>query len=158
MSRGVRRFLALAVVSVGGSGLVLAWMVYLLPTPEAWSVVNHPAQPTVQHLHVLAAPLLVFAVGLIWTAHVGARWVDTSSRRRATGAALAVLFVLMAASAYLLQVAMDPGIRRLWSLLHTAASLGWLLCLGLHAVPRSRSHSPGARASGLEPTGHDPPP
>ncbi len=158
MSRAARRFLALAVVSVGGSGLVLGWMVFLLPPPDAWSVVNHPAQPTVQHLHVLAAPLLVFAVGLIWSTHVAARWSDAPPRRRATGAALAALFVLMAASAYLLQVAVDPDIRRLWSLLHTAASLGWLLCLGLHAVPRSRSRSPGARAPGIEPTGHDPPP
>ena len=53
-----------------------------------------PWQPAVQHLHVLAAPLLVFALGLIWKAHawpgvrlrVAARRAQRAGARRHGGA------------------------------------------------------------------------
>ncbi|HXO18770.1 MAG TPA: hypothetical protein VOA87_02470, partial [Thermoanaerobaculia bacterium] len=63
-----------ATILVGSTGLVYAWMRYLLAPADPFAVVNHPLQPLVQHLHVLAAPLLVFAVGLIWRRHVWAGW------------------------------------------------------------------------------------
>ncbi|HYH44472.1 MAG TPA: hypothetical protein VEG34_02210, partial [Thermoanaerobaculia bacterium] len=46
---------------VGGTGLVYAWMLYLLPADDPFSTLHHRWQPDVQHLHVLTAPLLVFA-------------------------------------------------------------------------------------------------
>ncbi len=45
-------------------------MKFLMESADEWAVVNHPWQPHVQHLHVLAAPLLVFACGLLWKNHV----------------------------------------------------------------------------------------
>ena len=139
-----RRLLHLATILAGGTGLVLAWMVFLSTPPEAWSVVNHPWQPTVQHLHVLAAPLLVFAVGLVWTGHVVAHWRE-GRRRRGSGTVLAVLFSTMAASGFLLQVSVEPRWREVWSLLHTGASVAWLLTLALHV---SRARSPGTVKGG----------
>ena len=47
-------------------------MRYLMEPTDLFSVVNHPWQPTLQHLHVLVAPLMVFAVGLIWKKHIAA--------------------------------------------------------------------------------------
>ena len=72
MSRSERLFLHVANGLVGGTGLVYAAMRYLMNPTDEWSVVNHPWQPHVQHLHVLVAPLLVFAAGLIWSRHVSA--------------------------------------------------------------------------------------
>ncbi len=120
------RVVLLATLAAGGSGVVYAVMRFLLRPQDPWSVVNHPWQPAVQHLHVLAAPLLVFAVGLIWERHVVEQWRSGEGRRRSSGALLAVLFVLMAASGYLLQVSVDETWRGLWSAAHVAASTAWL--------------------------------
>ncbi|HSL83715.1 MAG TPA: hypothetical protein VLF66_13150, partial [Thermoanaerobaculia bacterium] len=60
----------LSTVLVAGTGVVYAAMRYLMEPTDPFAVVNHPLQPTVQHLHVLVAPLLVFGVGLIWREHV----------------------------------------------------------------------------------------
>ena len=70
MSRAQLLLFHLINLAVCGTGLVYAWMRYLVEPVDEWAVVNHPWQPHMQHLHVLLAPLLVFAVGLIWSAHV----------------------------------------------------------------------------------------
>ena len=59
MTRLEAWFLHVATILVGGGGLVYAWMRYFVRPDDPFAVVNHPWQPDVQHLHVLAAPLLV---------------------------------------------------------------------------------------------------
>ena len=133
MSRGQAIFLHLANLAVSGTGLVYSWMRYLLEPADEWAVVNHPWQPLVQHLHVLAAPLLVFAVGLIWSGHAIAK-LRNGRRGRASGLGLLSLFLPMAASGYLLQVAVDPGWRRTWIWLHVVSSLLWVAAFAIHKV------------------------
>ncbi|HSN57601.1 MAG TPA: hypothetical protein VLT32_23225, partial [Candidatus Sulfomarinibacteraceae bacterium] len=94
MSRGEAILLHLSNAAVVATGVVLAVMVYLIEPAEEWAVVNHPWQPHVQHLHVLAAPWLVFAVGVIWVSHLVAR-LGKGRRGRTTGLALVVGFVPM---------------------------------------------------------------
>ena len=53
----------LANVLVGGTGLVYGWMRYFAEPADEFSVVNHPWQPDLHSLHVITAPLLVFASG-----------------------------------------------------------------------------------------------
>jgi len=136
--------LQIANLAVGGTGLVYAWMRYLVTPTDEWAVVNHPLQPLVQHLHVLAAPLLVFAVGLIWGGHVVAK-LRNGRPNRAAGIGLVALFLPMAASGYLLQVAVDPEWRRHWIWVHVAASLAWIVTFVVHQVgtllSRSLNHS-----------------
>ncbi len=133
MSRGQSVFLHLANLAVSGTGLIYAWMRYLVEPVDEWAVVNHPWQPLVQHLHVLAAPLLVFAIGLIWSVHAIAK-IRNSRRVRASGLGLMALFLPMAASGYLLQVAVDPGWRRTWIWIHVASSLLWVGAFAVHQV------------------------
>jgi hypothetical protein len=118
---------------VGLTGLVYGVMRYLMEPSEEWAVVNHPWQPQVQHLHVLAAPLLVFAVGLIWSRHIATR-MRNGREGRSTGLGLLVAFVPMAASGYLLQVAVEPGWRVAWIGLHVASSLVWIATFSLHQL------------------------
>ena len=125
MSRGQMVFLHLANLAVSGTGLIYAWMSYLLQPVDEWAVVNHPWQPLVQHLHVLSAPLLVFAIGLIWSVHALAK-LRNGRRGRTSGLGLMALFLPMAASGYLLQVAVDPGWRRTWIWVHDVSSLLWV--------------------------------
>jgi hypothetical protein len=124
----------LSTLLVGGTGLVYAGMRYLLEPADEWAVVNHPLQPLTQHLHVLTAPLLVFAVGLIWSQHVWGHWSRGVRSRRSSGLLLLVGLVPMAASGYLLQTTADEAWRRAWVVVHVAASLLFLAGYAGHAV------------------------
>jgi len=131
VSRAQLLLLHLANLAVCGTGLVYAWMRYLVEPVDEWAVVNHPWQPATQHLHVLVAPLLVFAVGLIWSAHILGK-LKNGRTNRASGIGLMALFLPMAASGYLLQVAVDPGWRMTWVWVHMVSSLLWVLSFVVH--------------------------
>ena len=107
MSRVEAWFLHFATGLVGVTGLVYAWMLYLLVPADSFAVAHHPLQPLTQHLHVLTAPLLVFAVGLVWRRHVWGPYRLGLRDRRRTGITVAATFLPMAASGYLLQTAVD---------------------------------------------------
>jgi hypothetical protein len=131
VTRGEIWLIHTANLLVAGSGIVYAVMRYLLEPVDEWAVVNHPWQPQLQHLHVLAAPLLVFAVGLIWGRHVLQR-LRNGRQGRFSGVGLLVGFVPMAASGYLIQVATHPGWRSGWIGIHLAASALWLAAFAVH--------------------------
>jgi hypothetical protein len=117
---------------VGGTGLVYAWMVYLVKPADPYAVVNHPLQPVVQHLHILVAPLLVFAAGLVWHRHALAHWRQGVDHRRRSGGSLIFTLVPMVISGYLIQTAVDGGWREIWVAVHLTASGLWLLGYGAH--------------------------
>ncbi|MDX1996149.1 MAG: hypothetical protein SF066_00405 [Thermoanaerobaculia bacterium] len=121
---------------VGGTGLVYAFMLYALEPIDEFSVLHHPLQGTVQHLHVLVAPLLVFAAGLIFREHIwfGFRQGGPSGRR--SGLTLLGTLVPMIASGYLLQTATDDTWRRVWVAVHVGASAAWLLGYLAHWVAK----------------------
>ena len=134
MSRFEALFVHLATVLVGGTGLIYAWMRYFAEPQDPWSPIRHPWQPTLQHLHVLLAPLLVFALGFLWRQHV---WPGLSlgmRERRRSGLALTAVAVPMAASGYLLQTATDETWRKVWIAIHLATSLLWLLAYAAHQL------------------------
>jgi len=117
---------------VVGTGLIYAFMRYFMTPVDEWSVVNHPWQPHVQHLHVLTAPLLVFACGLIWQRHIATRLGVDERRRGVSGPGLAVAFVPMIASGYLLQTTSTIGWRQTWLVVHLVTSGLWVLLIATH--------------------------
>ena len=127
MSRFEAWLAHLATALVGGTGLVYAWMRYLLPPVDPYAVVNHPLEPTLQHLHVLAAPLLVFVAGQIWYRHAWQHFRRGVRHRRRTGITLALTLVPMIVSGYLIQTAIDDPWRTAWVAVHCIASALWLL-------------------------------
>jgi len=132
MKRWERWLQLIANSLVVGTGLVYAYMRYFLTPVDEWAVINHPWQPHVQHLHVLAAPLLVFACGLIWHRHVASRIGADEQRRGVSGPGLAVAFVPMIASGYLLQTTSTAGWRQTWLILHLVTSGLWILLVAGH--------------------------
>jgi hypothetical protein len=135
MTRLEALFVHLANLLVGGTGLAYAWYRYFAAPIDELSAV-HPGQPVAQHLHVLAAPLLVFAVGLLWRTHV---WLGIrlgSGARRRSGILLAALAAPMIASGYLLQIAVEPRWRTAWIGVHVAASLLWIAATLAHQLSR----------------------
>jgi hypothetical protein len=119
---------------VGGTGLVYAWMLYLVKPTDPYAVVNHPWQPQAQHLHILVAPLLVFAAGLVWQRHVWWQWKRGLAERRRSGLSLISLLAPMIVSGYLIQTSVDPRWRRIWVGVHLATSLLWLLGYLMHQM------------------------
>jgi hypothetical protein len=130
-------------VLVGGTGLAYAVFLYLVPAADPYAVVHHPLQPLAQHLHVLFAPLLVFAVGLIWSRHVAPRLGRRGHPRRVSGLGLALSFLPMALSGYLLQIAASESWRQAWGWIHLAVSLLWTAAYVAHLVTPSAAGARG---------------
>jgi hypothetical protein len=131
----------LANILVGGSGVCYAVMRYLLSPEDEYALVNHPWQPTVLHLHVVTAPLLVFVVGLIWRRHVAERWRSQLVSRKTSGLLLAVLLPVMVFSGYIVQVSVEPNTRFISAQSHLWVSLVWVLGYLAHQLAaRRRRH------------------
>lgn len=152
MTRGEAWSVHISNLLVGGTGLVYAWMLYVTEPSDPFSVVNHPWQPAVQHLHVLAAPLLVFAAGLIWRDHIWKHFKKGNSRRR-SGLGLLLTLVPMVASGYLIQTAVDPTWRKIWVGVHLVTAVLWAgAYVGHYVVGRKKARAKrkaAARAEGL---------
>ena len=122
---------------VGVTGLAYAWLRYFADSPDPFSAV-HPWLPPVQHAHVWTAPLLVFALGLVWRAHAWAGLRAGAAPRRSSGIALLATAAPMVASGYLLQTAVEPGWRKVWIVVHLAASGLWLAGYLAHQLAARR--------------------
>ena len=147
MTRTSAWFVHIATALVGVTGLVYGWMRYLLDPADEFALVNHPREPLLKTLHILTAPLLVFACGLLWRHHIWARIRAGYPHRRRSGMPLAALLIPMVASGYLLQTAVDPGWRQVWIWIHgVTASLWVALYLGHHLWGRdgAENQSPGS--------------
>ncbi len=132
MSRLEAWTMHLTIALVGGTGLVYAWMIYLAKPVDPYSLVHHPWQPHLQHLHILVAPLLVFAAGLLWRRHVWAKWRAGLSPGRWSGLTLALSLAPMVISGYLVQTAVEEPWRRIWGVVHLATSGLWVLGYLVH--------------------------
>ncbi len=143
MGRALAWFVHVSVALVAVTGLVYAWMRYLAEPSDPFAVVNHPWQPHVQAAHVLAAPLSLFAVALIWRDHVWARFRSGFRAHRRSGLTLLVSLAPMAASGYLLQVSVDETWRQVWIVVHVATSLAWVAVYPWHPLVRRRRRRGG---------------
>jgi hypothetical protein len=133
VSRGVAWLSHVSNLLVALTGLVYFVMKYLMQPADPFDVVNHPWQPAMQHAHVVTAPLLVFACGvLLYHAVLGIR---TPRPRRRSGLSLVAMFVPMVLSAYFLQVSADELWRKVWAWTHLGTSLVWTVATVAHAVP-----------------------
>ncbi len=121
-------------VLVGGTGLVYGWMRYFAQSEDEFAIVNHPWQPTFQHAHVVVAPLLVFAVAMVWRLHVWKRIRSGFRSRRNSGWALFLMVWPMILSGYLLQVSAEEFWRQAWVAVHVATSALWCMAYLVHPV------------------------
>lgn len=109
MSAFERRLLWVATLVVAVSGIVYFVMKYWLTPPEAFAVINHPLQPVFLKLHLVASPLLVFAVGLVTTRHIWRHYRSGTPTARRTGLTGALSVGPMVVSGYLVQVMTHEG-------------------------------------------------
>lgn len=123
-----------AFLLVTATGLAYGWTCYFATPVDADALENHPWQGELQHAHILVAPLLVFACGLVWTRHVWARWRSREPERRRTGALLALGLAPMVVSGYLVQTAIEDDWRQAWVVVHVASSVLWVAAYVVHQV------------------------
>lgn len=142
MNRIDQWLLYVANALVGGTGLIYAWMRYVLKPVDEFAVANHPWQPFVQHAHIWTAPLLVLVIGHVAYHHAIVYWKAETRPGRRTGLSMLALALPMIFSGYFLQTAVEETWRTAWMVVHVATSIAWLAGFGLHLV----THAAGRRA------------
>jgi hypothetical protein len=142
MTRAEAWFTHASALLVGGTGLVYGWMRYCVEPADELALVHHPLEPTLQAAHILLAPLLVFAGGLLWREHIWGRLRAGASPRRPTGVLLLALLAPMVASGYLVQTTTSDLGRELSVWVHATSGAVWALGYGIHLLaPRRRGAS-----------------
>jgi hypothetical protein len=146
----------LSSIIVGISGVIYAWMKYLMTTDDPYAVANHPMQPWVLDLHVLASPVMIFAIGLILQEHIVAQIQKGPKRAgRSTGLVAMVCLPPMIATGYLIQVFVDETARRVCVGVHLITGLIYLAAFAGHLVTsrriaaRRRAEAAQAAAAGM---------
>ncbi|MBT5874323.1 MAG: hypothetical protein HOH43_12965 [Candidatus Latescibacteria bacterium] len=134
MNRSEAWFVHGATILVGVTGIVYAAMRYLMLPVDRFSVVNHPWQPDTQHLHVLAAPLMIFAVGMIWNRHVSIHRNSGTKTGRRSGLSMIMTLVPMIGSGYMIQVTVTEQWRTIWIVVHCVTSGLWIAGYVIHQI------------------------
>ena len=136
--------LHLGALLTGLSGLAYGWMRYYGQVQGEFGPEPHPWQGVAQHLHVLAAPLLLFALGMTVRGHLSTKLRAGTKEGRRTGLGLGLLIVPMVAGGYLVQVATSPAWRAAFAWVHGVSSLLFLLSYLGHGLRTWMKPEPAA--------------
>src|SRR5436190_7255644 len=105
---------------VAASGAAYGVSRYLLPHEDLFSSAGSAWEPWALAAHVLAAPVLVFAVGLVFRRHVLRKLHEGRAEGRRTGLVVLVVGGLSGVSGYVFEVLTADGARRAFSIAHIA--------------------------------------
>ena len=131
-------WISTAVVAI--SGMAYGWMKYFVHSADPYAVVHHPLQPVALKVHVLAAPILVFTAGVVYTRHVVRLWRSGRPSGRRSGVTIVATLAPMILSGYLIQTLTSESWLFRVAMLHIAASLLYLAGLAIHqAGAKSRA-------------------
>ncbi|HET9948720.1 MAG TPA: hypothetical protein VFQ22_07350 [Longimicrobiales bacterium] len=142
----------------GASGVVLWWMEHVMEPVDEFAVVSHPLQPLVLKTHIVAAPFLVFAVGLIAADHVWKHWRTGVRRGRRSGLSAMWVFVPMVLTGYLVQAVTSVTWLEVVAWVHVITGVVYLVGFALHQVVARRRPAAGrSRAAGERPAAAEEP-
>ena len=140
----------LSTAIVGLSGIVHAVMKYLMTPADPYAVVNHPLQPWVLDTHLLAAPLLVFAIGLIAQDHILAQVRKRpNGQGRASGLLAMWCLLPMVSTGYLIQVTTDENLRLGFVVIHLSTGGLYLILYAAHLIISRRAAARRREAAAL---------
>ena len=91
------------------SGAAYFGMKYLMATDDPFAVVNHPWEPTMLAMHVVAGPVAIAFFSLAFRSHGLPRIWQATALNRKSGLAAGAVFVVLVGSGYLNQVTTDPS-------------------------------------------------
>jgi fluoride ion exporter CrcB/FEX len=121
-------------ILVGVSGIVLAVMKYALTSDDPYAIVNHPLQPLTLKIHIVSAPLLVFAVGIVFVKHIWEQWRSGLRRGRISGAWTLSTFGPMVLSGYLVQTLTQRGWLFAMVVVHLVTGAAFLVGFVAHQL------------------------
>jgi hypothetical protein len=116
------------------TGTVYLWMKYWLPPLDEFSIIHHPLQPLMLKLHVLTAPLLVFALGSIGLRHVWRHFAAGTGQGRLSGLSTASVVIPMIITGYLIQTITGENLLQVAVLVHLVTGIIYGAALLVHQV------------------------
>lgn len=146
VTRFHRRFLYLTTLLAMVSGVAYFCMKRFLTPADPWAAINHPLEPWMLKIHILSAPLMLFAVGLITTQHIWRSLRSKLPTGRASGLVFTVAFVPLALGGYSIQIVTQPLALEVLAWSHLALGLACTVALVLHRRvlrPRRLRRRPG---------------
>ncbi len=134
MTRFHRWFLYGSTIVTAASGLTYFVMKRFLESSDPWAVINHPLEPWALKLHILSAPLMLFATGLITTQHIWRSLKSSLPTGRHSGRAASYAFVPLVLSGYLIQAITSPLTLEVLAWAHLALGVVAAGAIGAHRV------------------------
>lgn len=141
--------------ATGVTGAAYLWVKYAMEPTEPWAVINHPIQPWLLKAHILVAPLLVFAVGMIAVRHIWRHYRTGMKWGRRSGILSGVSLVPMIVTGYLIQGITHERWLAVTAWTHIVTSVLFLIGVTIHAVILARIL---VRSVPSKPSGAEPPP
>jgi hypothetical protein len=138
-------------VAVSLTGLLYGIVKYFVPSSDPDSRIGHPWQPVLLKAHILAAPVAVFAVGLIFRRHALARMRSGETNGRRSGVVMFWLLLPLTATGYLVQVFVEPAPVRAAGWSHAGLGLCFLLGYLFHPKPKAPAVPTSDDANGEDP-------
>jgi hypothetical protein len=123
--------LALLVSATGGAYF---WMKYMLVNTDPFAVVNHPWQPAMLAVHLVASPPLLLMFGVLLNSHILRKVRATGLPNRKTGLLSLGTFFAMVASGYLLQVVTAEPLTQALVTIHVATGSVFSVTYAAHLV------------------------
>lgn len=130
--------LHLAALLTAISGLGYGWTRYFGQRLGEFGPEPHPLQALFQHTHVLTAPTLLFALGMVVKGHALPALRSRKAQGWKAGLALTLLLAPLILSGYCLQVCVDPHWRAAFAWAHGPLALLFLLAYATHLVTSAR--------------------
>ena len=119
-----------AVVSV--TGIVFFVMKYMMATDDPFALINHPLQPAMLDIHILAAPFLILVLGIMYSSHISEKLVTGNKANRRSGIAMLLSLIPMILSGYLLQVSTSAFLSKLILVVHLVSGLAFAGTYAFH--------------------------
>ena len=116
----------------GLTGVVYFWMKTFLVPADEFAVVGHALEPWMLKAHILTAPVLVFALGLITVDHIWKNYRCLVSAGRRSGLTTTWMVVPMVATGYLIQAVTSVGWLAALGWTHLGAGVLYLVSLVAH--------------------------
>jgi uncharacterized membrane protein YidH (DUF202 family) len=122
------------------TGIVFAVMKYGMKSDDPFSVANHPMQPTMLAIHVVIAPVAVFALGWAFGNHMWPAFRNRAEKKRPSGVWSMLSVAPMVLSGYLLQVSTAEELRKAMVVAHWVTSAFFVVAFTIHVVLRQQNN------------------
>ncbi len=126
----------LACLLVGLSGVAYGVLKYFMSGADPDSRAGHPWQQPMLKVHVLTAPFLIFALGLVFSGHALKRLQGGEDPGRTSGAGLLALAAPLVLTGPLIQVLTGDAARQWTGWIHTALGVVYVLAYAGHLLKK----------------------